>query len=378
MGRPRWNGRAPPGSDVPGGSRLGIREFDRRFRCGSSAGDPRPSTAGRRGSGRSRLTDRVVLIGVVAAGLWLAGRRARTWRGDIAGVPALASVAILLCVSPVFSLEYAAWLIPWAAIAATEDPGATYALAVAAVEAATGLLAILYVGFAAESLSKDPPHPAERPLPRDQPCLAHRDAEACVPTYSIPFGRVGVGAIAPRTVFYPSSLDRVEEPGRFMWIDDVRHPRRVHARPLNDDEEAGTENESEQEQHRVQGPQPVPVRQTVGVEHLGAQDENGVVQRIRSSSAVPPMIRDPPHRKDPREDTAPVEGGCDRQAAQDRERHTPRWRVNPQRDEEEREARDSDNVEIRALPGSFLEMGDVGPRRGATQPGRTGERPGER
>jgi hypothetical protein len=99
-------------------------------------------------------TDRVVLIGVVAAGLWFAGRRARTWRGDVAGVPALASVAILLCVSPVFSLEYAAWLIPWAAIAATEDPGATYALAVAAVEAATGLLAIFYVGFAAESLSK--------------------------------------------------------------------------------------------------------------------------------------------------------------------------------------------------------------------------------
>jgi len=99
-------------------------------------------------------TDRVVLIGVVAAGLWFAGRRARTWRGDVAGVPALASVAILLCVSPVYSLEYAAWLIPWAAIAATEDPGATYALAVAAVEAATGLLAILYVGFAAESLSK--------------------------------------------------------------------------------------------------------------------------------------------------------------------------------------------------------------------------------
>jgi hypothetical protein len=99
-------------------------------------------------------TDRVVLIGVVAAGLWFAGRRARTWSGDVAGVPALASVAILLCVSPVFSLEYAAWLIPWAAIAATEDPGATYALAVAAVEAATGLLAILYVGFAAESLSK--------------------------------------------------------------------------------------------------------------------------------------------------------------------------------------------------------------------------------
>jgi hypothetical protein len=99
-------------------------------------------------------TDRAVLLGVVAAGLWFAGRRARTWRGDIAGVPALASVAILLCVSPVFSLEYAAWLIPWAAIAATEDPGATYALTVAAIEAATGLLAILYVGFAAESLSK--------------------------------------------------------------------------------------------------------------------------------------------------------------------------------------------------------------------------------
>jgi hypothetical protein len=99
-------------------------------------------------------TDRVVLLGVVAAGLWFAGRRARTWRGDIAGVPALASVAILLCVSPVFSLEYAPWLIPWAAIAATEDPGATYAVAVAAIEAATGLLAILYVGFAAESLSK--------------------------------------------------------------------------------------------------------------------------------------------------------------------------------------------------------------------------------
>ena len=153
MGRPRWNGRAPPGSDVPGGSRLGIREFDRRFRV-----DHRQETHGPRPRGAAGRGD--LAYGSRRADRGRGGRPLARWAaspnvaGRLAGVPALASVAILLCVSPVFSLEYAAWLIPWAAVAATEDPGATYALAVAAVEAATGLLAILYVGFAAESLSK--------------------------------------------------------------------------------------------------------------------------------------------------------------------------------------------------------------------------------
>jgi hypothetical protein len=98
--------------------------------------------------------DRFLLSAIVVGGIAVIAQRARTWKGSVAGGPALACVALLLCASPIFSLEYATWLIPWAAIAATDDPGTAYALVVAAIETATGILATIYVAFNAETVTK--------------------------------------------------------------------------------------------------------------------------------------------------------------------------------------------------------------------------------
>ena len=54
----------------------------------------------------------LTLAAVVA--VWLVARRRRQ---RPAGAPALAAVAALLALAPVFSPQYAAWLLPWAAIA---------------------------------------------------------------------------------------------------------------------------------------------------------------------------------------------------------------------------------------------------------------------
>jgi hypothetical protein len=55
----------------------------------------------------------LLAIGLVAA-TWLLGRRRRQ---RPAGAPALTAVAALLICAPVFSPQYVAWLLPWAAIA---------------------------------------------------------------------------------------------------------------------------------------------------------------------------------------------------------------------------------------------------------------------
>jgi Glycosyltransferase family 87 len=59
---------------------------------------------------------RFVTIALVVAAWWLGSRRPI----DPAGAPALAAVAVLLALSPVFSPQYVAWLLPWAAIVAAE------------------------------------------------------------------------------------------------------------------------------------------------------------------------------------------------------------------------------------------------------------------
>jgi hypothetical protein len=64
---------------------------------------------------------------------------------DPAGGPALAAVTVLIALSPLFSVQYSCWLVPWAAVAALggrRERGVS-ALAVAIV-AMGGLLAILY------------------------------------------------------------------------------------------------------------------------------------------------------------------------------------------------------------------------------------------
>jgi hypothetical protein len=63
----------------------------------------------------------VVALRVLAVGLiGLAWVRARDVPVDPRGAPALASIAVLLILSPVFSPQYVLWLIPWAAIVAAE------------------------------------------------------------------------------------------------------------------------------------------------------------------------------------------------------------------------------------------------------------------
>jgi hypothetical protein len=58
----------------------------------------------------------ILLAAVVAAVTWIWVRR----RSDVepAGAPALAAVTALLVFSPLFSVQYTAWLVPWAAVAA--------------------------------------------------------------------------------------------------------------------------------------------------------------------------------------------------------------------------------------------------------------------
>jgi hypothetical protein len=52
-------------------------------------------------------------------------------------------VGVLLTCSPLFSLQYVAWLLPWGAIASTEDDRPTVAL-VGAISALTALLYVVY------------------------------------------------------------------------------------------------------------------------------------------------------------------------------------------------------------------------------------------
>lgn len=81
----------------------------------------------------------LLYIGVAFA-IW---RRAAVRGRPDAGSPALAAIAALLVCSPLYSLQYASWLVPWAALADEEDGWAPLALC-GAVTGLTGLLFFLY------------------------------------------------------------------------------------------------------------------------------------------------------------------------------------------------------------------------------------------
>ena len=84
----------------------------------------------------------VLAVGVVLTSIWV-WLRARRYEGDPLGAPALAAVATLLIWSPLFSLQYALWLTPFIAIAASDPMARTGArLGVAAV-VGTGIVRVV-------------------------------------------------------------------------------------------------------------------------------------------------------------------------------------------------------------------------------------------
>jgi len=93
--------------------------------------------------GWETLVLRVATLGAVAVAWRLAARRPV----DLAGGPALAAVASLLILSPVASPQYVAWLLPWAAITATERRSLDVRIAtVAAGAAAAGIFSAYWGG----------------------------------------------------------------------------------------------------------------------------------------------------------------------------------------------------------------------------------------
>lgn len=90
--------------------------------------------------GWSRVVLLLVLVAVLAA-IWA---RARDRRVDPAGSPSLAAVAALLCLTPLFSLQYALWIAPWAAIAWSDERTARIGRIGFTISLLTGIVAFLF------------------------------------------------------------------------------------------------------------------------------------------------------------------------------------------------------------------------------------------
>ena len=83
----------------------------------------------------------VVLVVLLGAVWWKA---LRSGREDLVGVPSLVAVCALLACSPVFSLQYAGWLTPWAAIASRDSRRIPIASAWAIVVLTAGVTVALW------------------------------------------------------------------------------------------------------------------------------------------------------------------------------------------------------------------------------------------
>ena len=78
-----------------------------------------------------------IVLGALLVVIWL---RARARDDDPGGRPALASVAALLLCTPLFSTQYAIWLLPWAGVTSARDRDGGALAAVLAVGLATAVL----------------------------------------------------------------------------------------------------------------------------------------------------------------------------------------------------------------------------------------------
>ncbi len=77
----------------------------------------------------------------LAAVIW---SRARRSTGDLLGAPALGVLAVLLVFSPLFSLQYIAWVVPWTAIAWPEEHSRRPVLFMLTAICVTGVLLPTY------------------------------------------------------------------------------------------------------------------------------------------------------------------------------------------------------------------------------------------
>ena len=83
-------------------------------------GEPRwEAGAVRVGSSEGLTWIPAVVLAVLLGAIWW--KALRSGREDLVGVPSLVAVCAVLACSPVFSLQYAGWLTPWAAIASRDS-----------------------------------------------------------------------------------------------------------------------------------------------------------------------------------------------------------------------------------------------------------------
>jgi hypothetical protein len=107
-------------------------------------GDPFRAERGAPRIGEIPAWSRPLLLLVLVAVLVAIWARARNRRVDAAGAPSLAAICALLALSPVFSLQYAMWIAPWAAITWTDARTARLGRIGFAISLLTGLLSFLY------------------------------------------------------------------------------------------------------------------------------------------------------------------------------------------------------------------------------------------
>jgi hypothetical protein len=91
-----------------------------------------------------------VLLLVLLGAVWWKALRSK--EEDLQGVPSLAALCALLACSPIFSLQYAGWLTPWAAIA-SRDPRRIPIASAGAIVVLTAGVSIALFQYAEETLS---------------------------------------------------------------------------------------------------------------------------------------------------------------------------------------------------------------------------------
>jgi hypothetical protein len=110
-----------------------------------ATGGPIRLEAGAVRTGSAPLWARALLLGVIVAIVARIWTRLRDDDADPSGAPALAAVTALVALSPLFSIQYTCWLVPWIAIAVLgakrERTTAAFGIAIVVLG---GVLAVLY------------------------------------------------------------------------------------------------------------------------------------------------------------------------------------------------------------------------------------------